>query len=414
MKKTISFLLPLSIIGSQYNVITGITFGDIYLLFVFLVYIFSYKSSKDVFRFKWLYLLWTIIIIGLLLNILIIGDLLFFEVISRTVRLIIYTGVGIIIIPAFLDFKSVIKSYMLIVIFSTVFLFIQVVVFYSTGVYINGVIKGIELINPFFQYKPVFINSSVLRPTSIFIEPGYYSQFVIPLFAYLLFKKQTLDATINKRKSIFIVLLLISGVLLSTSGQGIILIIIILLIKFVHLIFRQKFTLKNTLVFYTIALVFVIFLITNFEYLNTILLRLVISDDSTTGIRLLRGFQVYKELPIEHRVFGVGYGNIGYYMTINNITTNYDNFSQIEYFSSFTNLLVSVGFFGPIIYLISVLSPYNKRKNEQYVSVLIIIFIILILSTSIMISISSILYYYFIHSSNNKNTNFYKGSENHE
>ncbi len=105
-----------------------------------------------------------------------------------------------------------------IAIFSTVFLFVQVIVYRITGRYISGTISFLghnEVVDLYSRSMNSYFQIN-MRPRSIFVEPSHYGVYVAIALAMLLSKRQ------NKR-SYIIEALLTMGLFASLSTTGIVL-----------------------------------------------------------------------------------------------------------------------------------------------------------------------------------------------
>src|SRR5680860_548879 len=102
---------------------------------------------------------------------------------------------------------------------ASVFLIFQTIIFYSTGILISGVIK------PFLEYDAYATHDYLemalpfYRPTSFFAEPSHFCYFAIVGLIYSLW------GFIDKPKKIIYALIISLAILLSTSGQGLVLLI---------------------------------------------------------------------------------------------------------------------------------------------------------------------------------------------
>ncbi len=72
------------------------------------------------------------------------------------------------------------------VLFSVIFLFVQVILFNYNGYILMGTIPGLEANDPRFSVEKLkSLYSHFHRPSSIFLEPGYFAQFTLPYLAYV-------------------------------------------------------------------------------------------------------------------------------------------------------------------------------------------------------------------------------------
>jgi hypothetical protein len=67
--------------------------------------------------------------------------------------------------------------------------------------------------------------------------------------------------------------------------------------------------------------------------------------------RIYRGFDLYLQLPLNGKIFGVGYNHMQIFANKFNIVSQYDNsWSTYEYFSTITQLLLYFGVIGVTLF----------------------------------------------------------------
>lgn len=389
MRKLLSLLLPLIFVIGQYNIVTGVSFADLYLVICLLIYIIIQKKFK-ISKFDISLIIFLIfIVISHFLNILLNNDLAIFEIITRTLKLYFYLIMGISILPRLVCFKSLIKSYKYFAILATLFLMLQFFIYHTTGLYLNGIIPFIELVNPGYNYEPILLSGKFLRASGFFTEPGYYAQFILPYIVMLLFYSD--HENINTNNKLLILIFLLLGVLLSSSGQGIFISIIILFIYFINYIYVNKLLKWSHISFIILSIIVFIIVYSTTNFFSYFIERYKFSPFSSTGIRIFRGVSIFNNLPAHYQLVGIGYGNIGNYVIRNSITTPFDIFSTAEYVSSLTNVLISTGLIGLIVFT-SIFFIRFLFSSQLYTKILIIVLIILFISTSIIVSTNSIIY----------------------
>lgn len=347
-------------ITSQYSFYTGFSIGDMLLIMinVYMCINLVIKSDKINFSkiiknpFFWFILY---IIINMLTSIMFQNHASMTDILTRSVRYIFYILCAVVLQSKFVNFGYFFKWYRRLVIFATVFLIIQVVFFRVFNTVIFGVIRSLtgrpDLIN-----IDLFIQSSktFFRPSSLFIEPGYYVQFVLPLLAFSLFgiKNQLKQ---NLREAIFISL----GLILSTSGQG----IIIGLFEWAALFFIKIIKLKPIYIIGGLVSMPILFYISSFEFIDISISRLFGSATSSSYARIFRGFDIFSQIEPIYKIIGVGYGNVGAYMRENGILAAYDTIvaiKDIEYMNSIAYILVNLGVIGMLIMIWILVYLYNN------------------------------------------------------
>lgn len=156
-----------------------------------------------------------------------------------------------------------------------------------------------------YKYRASNLSTGMFRPTSIFCEPAHYFEYVsILLVLYLFYSRD--------RKSIIYAFFVTGGVLLSTSGQGIILSMMLWGIWMLKQLkrLRWKGTLKTEAVllpFFLLAAVGSLFAL---DFGRSAINRILAYQGAKTTIGWRSdGFVSLKKLSVEELLFGTGYGN---------------------------------------------------------------------------------------------------------
>lgn len=267
----------------------------------------------------------------------------------RTLRYVFYIFCATFISSIYFDFSFFIKWYRRLVIFATAFLFIQVILFNYKGYILMGTIPGLKVSNPGYSEEVMkSLYSYFHRPSSIFLEPGYFAQFTLPYLAYVLFKNRK-EIKIKFSETIFLTI----GLVLTTSGQGIILGLFVWGIWF----FTKFYNVKNkkiNLIFFLGICIFIVAIpiVLKVPVVERSVARLFGSPASSSSSRIFRGFHIYNQLETIYKFIGVGYGNVGAHIVYKGIYTIYDTgFIQSEYMNSIAYILVNLGVIGFILML---------------------------------------------------------------
>lgn len=394
LTKIYTFIIITIPITSQYkSFIPGISIGDLFLLLSlpFAIYIFSYygwdikKTLENPFIWLAIY-----IIVGSLISVLFqqVGYSIT-DILVRSIRYIFYIFCAVVISNLFFNFKYAMRWYGRLVLFATIYLILQVILYRTNGIFLTGTIPGLDLANELYDFeKSKILLANFFRPYSIFIEPGYYSQFVIPYLAYCLFKKN--DES-KPQPEIFKAVFITVGIVLSTSGQGLILGAVIWVIWFIMIIYDfENHKLRLIPIILGIIFISIIpFILQNGE-IQTSINRLFGSPEASANLRIYRGFAVFEQLDFLYMMFGVGYGNPGSFITYNGIYTIYDIPQMPDYMNSVAYVLVSSGIIGLIIILFAFI--YMFINTRGFFRICILILLILSLGGNMLLSSNMILY----------------------
>lgn len=297
-------------------------------------------------------------------------DYFSFSAAGATISRLVLYAIVIIVARKHFSIKYIEKPYKSFVFFLSLYLLIQYFFNKTTGGYLP-IYLDYDL-----QFPPEARPSDLsvyyrwfYRSSSLFLEPGYFVFYVMPLICMLIFK-------IEKSKfEILTLLLTILAVLLSTSSSGVIILAIIFLIYLLRYSDKkQKQHILLKLVIILCAAITIIVYITSFEVASFTIDRLI--NGGSFDNRITRGYLVYFQLPIFHQLVGVGINNIESYMNYNGIITAFDE-GNLNYAATITQVLNYSGIFGflSLLYLIySLTKRIDKIKNNRYNSNLLLSF----------------------------------------
>lgn len=242
----------------------------------------------------------------------------------------------------------------------------------------------------------------VWRASSVFPEPAYFAQYVLLPFALVIFSKGNL---LQNKKRLFCSVIITFAIFLGQSANGIIISAIVWVIYIVG-IFKGKIKRKH----FMFAVVFIIMaaiLLLKTNYLNNAWGRVAtisVGGGATTGNqRLLQGFAVFSQLPQIAKWFGIGFGNLGAFLTENHITTAYLADIGNEYMSGFSTILVSGGIIGLILFLFIWLGMFFEN-NSPASRVLLVIISILLCTSGLFYNCLTVVYLVFIRCNTENNS----------
>lgn len=221
-------------------------------------------------------------------------------------------------------------------------------------------------------YLPIYINYSFLfppearaasletyyrwafRPSSLFLEPSYFSKFVLPGVGFLVFTK-------NKPKfQIITVVVSCLALVLSTANSAIIGLLIIFVAKLFDV--NKKNTIKNMIIrilLLTAMIVAYVF----FTWSNEMAYQYNrLYSGGSFDQRILRGLIIFQQLPLFHQIFGVGVNNLDSYIEKYGLYTQYDE-SNLNYSASSVQILNFCGIIGFIMLVLLLLSYIPKIKK---------------------------------------------------
>lgn len=249
-----------------------------------------------------------------------------------------------------------IKSFYLILVFLFAFyLVIQVIFNKISGKYLPIYLKHSWLFS--WEKRPqnladyYGINGYMrFRPSSLFLEPGYYALFVLPALFLLLF---------GSRK-IFLSILLYFTIVLSTSGAGIIIGFFAFILKGLNFAVYLK---KGKIYFtrYALAAVLILFAVILYLILNPEILSKIFNSFNS---RISRSLLIFQDIDTSHKLFGVGMNNTENYVKFYGIYTAYDE-GNLNFGASLVASLVQYGILGFLIFLCSLVTLLLNSKASK-------------------------------------------------
>jgi len=348
------------------DLIIGIVF-----IFMFLTYLKT--GQRLYFNMFFLYLLLNAMLMTVLLNDQIKYGISTFDSSVTTRTLINIIGVAIAImaysIGVFIGKKAhifikVIKLWSGMIIFLSIYVFIQFLVINITGTWIH--LPG-EHLNEITSYA-----YGLRRPYGFSIEPGALGNFLA--FSFLLIFTYLEN---SRFKNITLVLCSIA-IFCSMSS-----IAIITIVSFAFLgMLSKKMPLKYKMLLVAL-LIFIFFLIINNKFLYAATVGKVFENNYSRLDRTTNSV-ILKNMFIDHPIFGVGFGNYGALRNLYSANTEfpYRNFYDTPN-SFYFELIGELGIIGTILFIIFAIKLFFFVKKSKKNPILIIFpFLILIIPSS--------------------------------
>ena len=329
-------LLPLlSLLDLNFH---GITVERIFLIIFSLIAVvrlctnYSFKVSKKPFFAIFLYCL----IISF--NIFYYESCGLFGFVSLWIVLIVDLAISPGIMMDFTVYK---KTVSFVAIICTVLIFLQYVVYYGIGSYWNPIPTAIyrkDVILAYSNFLSSGLEGNLLRPSAIFLEPSHFAEYsIIALVIQLFFDKDGL------KKSVIITI----GILLSTSGLGIIAATIAWGIKIFG---DKKETPKKiaTSLFGIVAIIVVIyFIMESIGVASLLLSKFRINSDNSGFISRYRYVEVaFRNWSAKEYLIGVGFDSSSDYW--------------LPGFFSIVRQIGIVGLFALLVILVSIFKISDK------------------------------------------------------
>lgn len=272
----------------------------------------------------------------------------FSSVLMRTLRfvLMLFTllGVGYASFYSSSKYKVVLRFVSL---FAAGYIYLQFFFFHLFGYKLRNVfgpIKGGgEFSSSLGEYEYVY------RPPSFFLEPSHVCYFLIPFLCFVLFSKRVFS-----RRSFVEALFVTGGILLTTSGQGLVIVAFCWLIW--ALLQLKQLNLKSLF----LILIPLLILISTIDISYTIN-RVFTSDELNAVDARSSGYSLVSEMSLPQLIIGNGFGN----------------YPEEVYFASFADVLYCTGIIGLICVLTLFFSLFVRGNTFQRVFILVILTIMI-------------------------------------
>lgn len=137
-------------------------------------------------------------------------------VIFRTIKYLLYIFSLIVsVLNEFCNYDYMVKCYLKIVNLTTAYIIVQTITYYLFGIKLWGY-ANVFLYEQEYAIRLTTPVNGLFRPTSLFYEPAHYFEFVFFGVVFLLFSEEFSE------KKVLISIYITIGIVLSTSGQGIV------------------------------------------------------------------------------------------------------------------------------------------------------------------------------------------------
>ncbi len=385
LAKIFTFLLVLMPIINQYaSPIRQIGFGEILFMCLFplmLVFMINKQLKVNAYLFFCVYILAITFLIILFQRAYSFDDVVF-----RVLREVFYIVLFLVFAQFYFDFNCAIKIYEKVVMGVCFYLIAQVIAFNLFGIVLPWYIKGLPLYIgtevEYYMQHFMKMYTYFYRPTSVFLEPAMVAQYVLPMVIFKLFCKKA-----NSKNSLIIAIFISVSLVLSTSGQSIVVLSLFWFIWFLkNIIYKRNLIYKIATLILITSIGFSVFYFYNTNDSFQLTLNRFNSIDTEGGVnsvnlRVLRGFSVYEKINLPFKIFGIGLGNLTAHLIEYEIMTPFDKEMGMEYMNSFSYILVSGGIIGISLFLWAMFDLF--LKGTTYARYIIVLILVLSLMASI-------------------------------
>ena len=253
---------------------------------------------------------------------------------------------------------------------ASLLLFIQYAIYYSSGRFLQLIPLHFftdSIQNNFSSFTRITTGtaSGYFRPSSFFIEPAHFGQFVLVALAFVLFKYYK-----NSEKQFIIKAIVLSlAILMSTSGIG--LFGVVVLWTIFMFVFSRKINNRKVFgifLFILFALVIAVVFLSKQEFVQLVFMRL--SVDSSSNMNAVsgrtEGYDFFFGDAFNNKLFGIGTGN--------------EPMVDV-YYTSLAMLLIRNGFLGVILYFI--ICCHRVLQNGRFAKWIAIVILLIVASAGV-------------------------------
>lgn len=261
----------------------------------------------------------------------------------------------------------------------SLFILVQSVVYFSTGIYVPGYILSAPLndggVYGWEMYEMSLRNAGwkgFLRPSGFLCEPAHCAEVLFLSILVVMF-----DENRKILKKIFLMLLFTLAVFMTKSVEGVLLFVY----AWLFFVIREKkfFVFRLFLVFFLFLGVLVSlnssFLSNDFGLFDRIanIMNGSNSIDNSSRVRLYGGFSLFFDLPFVFQLFGCGIGIFDFVVEKMGLGV------ESNFINSCSVILISSGWIGLLIWIFSLL--YLYKKSDIMGKSLVVGFVLMLLGS---------------------------------
>ncbi len=372
------FWVLMPIIG-QYRIIP-ISPILVFCMLIFLLYIFRYKKLA-IENVCIPYIVYVIVVTGFLslsFDLLPVNTL-----VSKYIGFVLLFFTFYYIMPRLIDFEYTLSIYQKMAIFVCSLTIIQYIMHYLIGIRISFLIPNVLYGELQSENTSNIIVSQMAsgRYSSVFLEPSHLVEFCLPVLGWNLFpaeKKRDLS-----RMDYIKAMIVSLGMVMTTSMLGIVGVSSLWMIFFVCRI-KRKITIRRLIIIIVLVVGGVFFsaqpIIQEQIQKKVMSAHHLANTNTSLYLRIIAGWDCYKDMPLLNKAVGCGYGNSLLYIYKTGIGLFHYRLSPgLEgYMSGLARMFFELGFVGVAIYLIMFyrnIGRIKKRGTIAQIFCLLLIFL---------------------------------------
>jgi hypothetical protein len=298
-------------------------------------------------------------------------------IVLRTGKFIFLVSIGLLGIKnRMFDYQYAIKILDNVAMWTSLIVVLQFISYIVLGTSFSAIIYPLAIVDISSNADMYMNMRSMFRPSSLFLEPSHFFQYVVLYFTILLFKKTNDRNPNDMRKALFITM----ATIMSTSGMGILILAVEWTLWYIMCFVEKKSiggVLKLFIIFF-VAMVAVP-LIFNTNTVSQTIMRVFTTQKGANAIYARSvGYNELLNLDWGSVVFGNGYGNILPY----------------TYFNSISYTIWTSGIIGALLILLIFITVFIK--GDRFAKLFIFLYFILIAVSETFIATTIVYYFSFL------------------
>ena len=279
----------------------------------------------------------------------------------------------------YFDFEIAIKTLKIVTLLAVSYIIIQKITYHLTGIILPRGFLNLITVDSYSKNDYVQIAKTFYRPTAFFIEPASFVQYAILYLTYSIFGWSKQPIIHNIKHSIYITI----GIILSGSGQGLILLLVVWGLWFLKRVVPVRPDVKKLIIFISVIAMMsmIIPVLMDTPVVAKNLDRIFDRQSFGLGYAGIARTQTYTyvyELKGIFKLIGMGYGNV----------------PLDTYFPSLAYTLYCSGIVGGILLLCFFINMYLKTVYFQ--KAFVIVYAILIIGSTAFFAINICFYLPFL------------------
>jgi hypothetical protein len=362
-------IITLPILSVYKSPLNGFDLGT--FLILALTPIIIYKTNFRIAKNKLIILLFTYVILSAMISYL-TNPLSIIAILRLFKFLILIFMVLLMGYNKLFNSQYAIKVLKIVTNMAVAYLFVQVALYNSIGILLPN---GFPSLADSELYQNIH-NISATRPSSFFLEPAHFAQYSLVYLSYCIFGLSKTNNLFNNWKSMLFISM---GIILSKSGQGLLLLAMLFSIWLLSTSLKQMNLKKWILLLLLIVVSLGILPLMYKSEVITITLNRLFTENTAGGGNAIEarlgGFEYLSHLTGINSITGMGLGNV----------------PEGVYLSGYAYIIYCIGYVGFLIFIFILVNTFFKIGKFQ--KVLLVIYSIMLVGAQ-MFTATTICFYF--------------------